>query len=203
MRLFRKEAEGGFTLAEWDDGFVALSRNEARRGLFRFEFERWTCCPGACAPRMRRTAPGSNAGRSAHFSSRPASCSAPPRTCSGMPARTAVVSWSSTSPPSARACGSSAITTSGATRFCSTEARWSGWRASLSAPGPVSAGVPPRPRPPRMRVRRHLRGDAGRSCCSSRPLRSLLGCRRVSRRPTRTAGCSTSSTSRVPRCGPA
>ena len=47
MRLFRKEADGGFTLAEWDDGFVALSRNEARRSLFRFEFERWTCCPGA------------------------------------------------------------------------------------------------------------------------------------------------------------
>jgi hypothetical protein len=47
MRLFRREAEGGFTIADWDDGFVGLNRNEARTGVFGFQFERWTCCPGA------------------------------------------------------------------------------------------------------------------------------------------------------------
>ena len=47
MRLFRREAEGGFTVADWDDGFVALCRNEARTGVLNFQFERWACCPGA------------------------------------------------------------------------------------------------------------------------------------------------------------
>jgi hypothetical protein len=47
MRLFRREAEGGFTIADWDDGFIGLNRNEARTGVFGFQFERWNCCPGA------------------------------------------------------------------------------------------------------------------------------------------------------------
>jgi hypothetical protein len=47
MRLFRREEEGGFTVADWDDGFVGLSRNEARKSLLDFHFERWQCCPGA------------------------------------------------------------------------------------------------------------------------------------------------------------
>jgi hypothetical protein len=47
MRLFKREAEGGFTIADWDDGFVGLNRNEVRTGVFGFQFERWTCCPGA------------------------------------------------------------------------------------------------------------------------------------------------------------
>lgn len=47
MRLFKREEEGGITVADWDDGFVGLSQNQGKKRTFNFGFERWHCCPGA------------------------------------------------------------------------------------------------------------------------------------------------------------
>ncbi len=47
MRLLSKEDEGGFTLVDWDDGFIGLNRKKSDRKRFSFHFERWPCCPGS------------------------------------------------------------------------------------------------------------------------------------------------------------
>jgi len=43
----RRDAEGGFTLADWGEGFVGISKSLSGFRPFRYSFERWSCCQGA------------------------------------------------------------------------------------------------------------------------------------------------------------
>ena len=46
MLLLRRDGEGGFTLAEWENGFVGLYENKPNPRVFHFNFTRWPCCSG-------------------------------------------------------------------------------------------------------------------------------------------------------------
>jgi hypothetical protein len=47
MRLLKKEAEGGITIADWHGGFIGIVKNGNRLSHFRVWNESCPCCKGA------------------------------------------------------------------------------------------------------------------------------------------------------------